>query len=325
MTSARARLDELTERVTPLDTSLDTMQMNVHTSPDETHQSQECFRHKTCKLSEELDQFLGSRDHSLNQFWYSPATIATFTDAICHVAGGEHQRIAFLSTPSLFFAMPDDVRRRSVLLEYDQRWAVHEQFRFFDFNEGVGEVQGTADLLSSITLCVVDPPFIDKRVWSKYLHAADCMLHSEGHVLLTSIPENQSMLCAEWDKLNRPRQLRGHRFTPINSDCLHRFAVFTTFDSLSLGAVNLEPEPEGQGLGQSLAVEGDSSHAGLGAADLVDSDDEVDGMFGGLQAAVISMHMDMNDSEHESESDVEDEVDYEFCKKTRRVQRKQPQ
>ena len=81
----------------------------------------------------------------------------------------------------------------------------------------------------------------------------------------------------------------------------------------------------GQGLGQNLTVGGNTAPTNPEARAADDSDDEVEGMFGGLQAAVISMHMDMNDSEHESESDVEDEAAYEFCSKTRRVQRKQAQ
>ena len=63
----------------------------------------------------DLEQELGHCIESLNQFWFSGATIAVLKRVI--EAHGLDSRVAFMSTPSLFFAVSKDVRRNSVLLE----------------------------------------------------------------------------------------------------------------------------------------------------------------------------------------------------------------
>ena len=96
--------------------------------------------------------------------------------------------------------MPEELQKRSSLLEYDMRWATREEFSFFDFNKGVQEMK---HLLGQFDLCVIDPPYIDKKVWVKYFDAAQGLLKPGGHVLLTSIPENEPMLKTEWCRLER--------------------------------------------------------------------------------------------------------------------------
>ena len=59
----------------------------------------------------------------LNQYWYSRATIEALVGEIeAHAQDG--QRVGFLSTPSLYFALTSpSVQRRSTLFEFDERWA----------------------------------------------------------------------------------------------------------------------------------------------------------------------------------------------------------
>ena len=59
----------------------------------------------------------------LNQYWYSRATIEALVGEIeAHAQDG--QRVGFLSTPSLYFALASpSVQRRSTLFEFDERWA----------------------------------------------------------------------------------------------------------------------------------------------------------------------------------------------------------
>lgn len=172
-------------------------------------------------------------------------------------------------------------------------------------------VQERKELLGQFDLCVIDPPYIDKKVWVKYFEAAACLLKPEGQVLMTSIPENEPMLRAEWSKLNRGTEIKSHPFVPINAECLHKFAVFTTFEAEALQKENDEPVPESQGLGQQSGGLREDREM-----------DEIEEMFGGLQHCVISMHLDNNDSDHESEPDTEEEPSYEFCEKSRIVIRK---
>ena len=54
----------------------------------------------------------------LNQYWYSETTIRVFCSAIVEALskyGGK--RVAFLSTPSLYFALPPHVRDHSFLFD----------------------------------------------------------------------------------------------------------------------------------------------------------------------------------------------------------------
>jgi hypothetical protein len=48
-----------------------------------------------------------------NQYWYSKNTIKTITEELINLGG----RIAFISTPSLFFSLPDENRLEAVLLD----------------------------------------------------------------------------------------------------------------------------------------------------------------------------------------------------------------
>jgi hypothetical protein len=66
----------------------------------------------------------------MNQYWYSPMTIKTLCDAILEVLDKHDcKKVAFLSTPSLYFALPDEARQHCKL--FDVRLSLH---MFNDFN-----------------------------------------------------------------------------------------------------------------------------------------------------------------------------------------------
>merc|ERR1712086_249077 len=69
-------------------------------------------------------------ESSMNQFWYSAATLSCFVEEITE----QDQRVACVSAPSVFFALPSALRLNAVLLEYDTRWDSVPQFQFFDYN-----------------------------------------------------------------------------------------------------------------------------------------------------------------------------------------------
>ena len=55
------------------------------------------------------------QDSRLNQYWYSRSTIQVMCEAIVEVASGK--KVAFLSTPSLYFALPITERKNCTLFE----------------------------------------------------------------------------------------------------------------------------------------------------------------------------------------------------------------
>jgi len=71
--------------------------------PNEIHDSAQSFLEYT------------PEDSQFNQYWYSKPTIQALCEAIVEVASGK--RIAFLSTPSLFFALPITERKNCTLFE----------------------------------------------------------------------------------------------------------------------------------------------------------------------------------------------------------------
>ena len=84
---------------------------------------------------------LHAEDPALNQYWYSPNSIATLA-AACVGHGG---RVAFLSTPSVFFAIPEATRRASrlTLFEFDTTLgSVADGVVHFDFREPVSSEWG---------------------------------------------------------------------------------------------------------------------------------------------------------------------------------------
>ncbi|KAG6967497.1 hypothetical protein JG687_00004239 [Phytophthora cactorum] len=102
----------------------------------------------------------------LNQYWYSAETVATLAkEAIVETpeSGG---RIAFLSTPSVYFSIQPQQndgpnQRECFLFDFDPKFASEgEHFVPFDFNkpeEIPSELVGTFDFV------VVDPPFITRE------------------------------------------------------------------------------------------------------------------------------------------------------------------
>ena len=52
-------------------------------------------------------------DGDYNQYWYSERTIARIVEALVENNG----RIAFLSTPSLYFSIPEELKSKSYVFD----------------------------------------------------------------------------------------------------------------------------------------------------------------------------------------------------------------
>ena len=62
---------------------------------------------------------------------------------------------------------------------------------FYDFNKPEDIPK---ELHKQFHLCVIDPPFITREVWEKYAEAAKLLLEDGGHILGSTIDENESMM-----------------------------------------------------------------------------------------------------------------------------------
>lgn len=166
----------------------------------------------------------------LNQYWYSKATIHTFVEEACASAG----KAALVSTPSIYFSLPEDVRQRSKVLDYDRQWAGDPGFVFYDFNEPEAVLD---EFRNSFDFVLVDPPFITLEVWTKYAITTRLLLRPGGRVLCTTIAENADMMKDLLD-------LQPVRFRPSIPNLVYQYCVYTNYTSDRLDVLNPEIDDE---------------------------------------------------------------------------------
>jgi|TARA_B110000208_G_scaffold189429_1_gene250947 hypothetical protein len=169
----------------------------------------------------------------MNQYWYSPATIEALVAEIesSHVAG---ERIAFLSTPSIYFSLAKGgaARSESWVFDYDRQWeGTCDHFKFYDYNDAEGSI-ADASLHGSFDVVVVDPPFITRDVWSLYADAVALLLNPEGskRCILTTVGENEAMLREILGpEVGAP--LRKTRFMPAmqNSKLPYQYSLYVNY------------------------------------------------------------------------------------------------
>ena len=116
---------------------------------------------------------------NFNQYWYSPKTIQFM---VSQIKSQKASKIAFLSTPSIYYSLDDEeLKKTSKLFEvflqpitfyeyfffqFDTKFSKDPNFIFYDFAhpENLGkELEGVFDFL------IIDPPFITRDVWTKAL------------------------------------------------------------------------------------------------------------------------------------------------------------
>ena len=172
---------------------------------------------------------------TLNQYWYSPRTIGAIVSELESGACG--LRVAFLSTPSVYFSLPEAsaVRRASYCFDLDEQWASEARFRRFDFNdERVDD-----DLAGTFDCCVVDPPFITRDVWARYASCVRSALKAEGgRVLLTTVGENEAMLRTVLGPL-LGAGLRKTRFMPAMQRAAlpYQYSLYVNYDLAAASAL----------------------------------------------------------------------------------------
>ncbi|CCW69707.1 unnamed protein product [Phytomonas sp. Hart1] len=182
----------------------------------------------------------------LNQYWYSPKTISTFLREIEHHAEG----CAFLSTPSLFFALDDRhgdeddatdarlrrLRARSRLFEFDLHWERDPGFVHYDFHHAE---RIPIQYMNAFDYVIADPPFITRDVWEAYMITIRLVLKEGGKVLFTTTLENHTMLEEMWGG-----PLFIARFFPLVQRLTYQYVCFTSYEATRLTAANEELPPE---------------------------------------------------------------------------------
>ena len=182
----------------------------------------------------------------LNQYWYSESTIAALVSASVELAAraasarGDTEnagRIAFISTPSLYFALPASARSggQHAVLDIDTQWSGDAGFARFDFRAGADALP--ASLRGAFDVCVIDPPFITEEVWRAYADAARALLRAEGGALvLTTVAENAGLLNALFGA-------RRTAFQPSIPHLVYQYDTFCTCDG-ALPAALAKSNPE---------------------------------------------------------------------------------
>jgi hypothetical protein len=161
---------------------------------------------------------------SLNQYWYSSKTIRAMA---CDLEAQE-LRVAFLSTPSVYFSLTDGcaTRNKSIVFDYDRQWENHPNFRFYDFNDAQTIPD---DLRGSFDMCVIDPPFITEDVWRKYAEAVKLCLRPGGTVMCTTVAENESLLNSLFGGITHVR------FLPSIPNLPYQYRLFLNYEPRSSG------------------------------------------------------------------------------------------
>ena len=163
-------------------------------------------------------------DSSLNQYWYSSKTIRAMADDL----EAQEVRVAFLSTPSVYFSLAEGsaTRDNSVVFDYDRQWESHPNFRFYDFNDAQTIPE---DMRGSFDMCVVDPPFITEDVWQKYAEAVKLCLRPGGTVMCTTVAENEGLL----NKLFGG--IKYVKFMPSIPNLPYQYRLFLNYEPRSAG------------------------------------------------------------------------------------------
>lgn len=176
---------------------------------------------------------------SLNQYWYSAATITALIDVVQEEAISAHGKhpsmaqldCAFVSTPSLFFALSPSQRTRCRVFDFDTLLGEGEpHFVHYDFNKPRDLPQ---ELCGAFKLVVVDPPFITAEVWRQYSETVRLLRGEGGSIILTTVIENAPLL----DSL---LGVQPRRFLPSIPNLPYQYATYTNFDSPRLAMRNPE-------------------------------------------------------------------------------------
>lgn len=166
----------------------------------------------------------------LNQYWFSSNTVAAFVSEICLCKG----QSALVSSPSVYFSLPDDARKRSKVLDYDRQWESDPGYVFYDFNDPTNL---PVELLGRFDFILVDPPFITREVWEKYVVTVRLLAASNARILCTTIAENAQMM-------SEILGLAPTLFRPSIPNLVYQYNIYVNYNSVTLDRFNPEIDDE---------------------------------------------------------------------------------
>ena len=165
-----------------------------------------------------------------NQYWFSENTISVLVDEICGLYSENSQKIACISTPSLYFSLPEEIRRSSKVFDIDTGFSRDPGYVCYDFNHLETIPQ---DLYHYFDVIVIDPPFITREVWEKYSETVKLIGSKHTKIILSSISENAAML-------EELLQVRPCVFKPSIPHLVYQYNFFTNYESRMLSQKNPE-------------------------------------------------------------------------------------
>uniref|UniRef100_A0A7S2RLB1 Protein-lysine N-methyltransferase n=1 Tax=Rhizochromulina marina TaxID=1034831 RepID=A0A7S2RLB1_9STRA len=180
---------------------------------------------------ETVDSFLemNEEDGDFNQYWYSKPSINKMVEET-RAEAGRPMKVAFLSTPSIFFSLSEEEREQCVVLDFDRKWEAIPGFQFYDFNDPEGL---PAEMHHAFEMLVIDPPFITREVWEKYTTTAKLLLQPGGKLLCSTVDENAEMMKELLD-------VHTNVFRPRIPNLVYQYSFYTNYASEGLSQVNQE-------------------------------------------------------------------------------------
>ena len=188
------------------------------------------------KLDSKKNKFLkiyGEKE-DFNQYWFSENTIEFIVNQIEKYG----KKVAFVSTPSVFFSVNETIQKNSILFDYDEIFtkksknAVKFDYREFDH---------ITNYDNSFDFILVDPPFINEEAWTKYSNfikkiakkREDDYTVLDCKILTCSIAENQEIL---FSLLN----LKLRTFQPSIPHLVYQYNFYTNYEDDEFNKKNEE-------------------------------------------------------------------------------------
>lgn len=167
---------------------------------------------------------------NFNQYWFSENTIKALISEIESMYTDPELKVACISTPSIYYSLPEPIRKNSKVFDIDLSFQRDPGFVHFDFN---APENLSPDLANFFDIVVIDPPFITREVWEKYTRAVRILAKSNARIILSSISENSGML-------QELLQVVPCRFKPSIPHLVYQYNFFTNFETSVLSQANPE-------------------------------------------------------------------------------------
>jgi hypothetical protein len=174
----------------------------------------------------------------INQYWFSEKTIDFIVNQITKHAEDENSKIAFVSTPSIFFSLDDSFKHKSKLFDYDDRLLKrHANAVKFDFNE-FSDLAKNPEFLDKFDFIMIDPPYINEPSWTKFAEFAKVIAQKsndniKAKILTCSIAENK-------DLLKKLLDLEMKNYQPSIPHLVYQYNFFANYEDDLLNEINKE-------------------------------------------------------------------------------------